>query len=68
MVMDECAFIHEDAWREGATPGTGRPARPAMFISTPKATTGFGDCGSGALMIPTRVARLAVADVDQPVY
>lgn len=41
VVMDECAFIHEDAWREALRPALADRRGRAMFISTPKGHNWF---------------------------
>ena len=41
VVMDECAFIHEDAWQEAIRPALSDRKGRAMFISTPKGRNWF---------------------------
>ena len=41
VVMDECAFIHEDAWQEAIRPALSDRKGRAMFISTPKGQNWF---------------------------
>lgn len=41
VVMDECAFIHEDAWTEALRPALSDRQGRAVFISTPKARNWF---------------------------
>lgn len=41
VVMDECAFIHEDAWLEALRPALSDRKGRAMFISTPKGRNWF---------------------------
>lgn len=41
LVMDECAFIREDAWREALRPALSDRQGRAMFISTPKGQNWF---------------------------
>jgi len=41
VVMDECAFIHEDAWQEALRPALSDRKGRAMFISTPKGRNWF---------------------------
>lgn len=41
VVMDECAFIHEDAWQEALRPALADRKGRALFISTPKGRNWF---------------------------
>ena len=41
VVMDECAFIHEDAWQEAIRPALADRKGRALFISTPKGRNWF---------------------------
>ena len=41
IVMDECAFIQEDAWREALRPALSDRKGSALFISTPKGRNWF---------------------------
>lgn len=41
VVMDECAFIQEDAWQEALRPALSDRKGRAMFISTPKGRNWF---------------------------
>lgn len=41
LVMDECAFIREEAWTEALRPALSDRKGRAMFISTPKGRTWF---------------------------
>jgi len=41
LVMDECAFIHEDAWQEALRPALSDRKGGALFISTPKGRNWF---------------------------
>lgn len=41
VVLDECAFIHEDAWQEALRPALSDHKGRAMFISTPKGQNWF---------------------------
>lgn len=41
LVMDECAFIHEDAWAEALRPALADRKGRALFISTPKGRNWF---------------------------
>lgn len=41
VVMDECAFIHEDAWQEAIRPALADRKGRALFISTPKGQNWF---------------------------
>ena len=41
VVLDECAFIHEDAWQEAIRPALSDRKGRAMFISTPKGRNWF---------------------------
>lgn len=41
VVMDECAFIHEDAWFEALRPALSDRRGRALFISTPKGRNWF---------------------------
>ena len=40
-VMDECAFMHEDAWTEAIRPALADRKGSALFISTPKGRNWF---------------------------
>ena len=41
VVMDECAFMHEDAWNEALRPALADRRGQALFISTPKGRNWF---------------------------
>lgn len=41
VVMDECAFMHEDAWSEAIRPALSDRLGRALFISTPKGRNWF---------------------------
>jgi hypothetical protein len=41
VVLDECAFMHEDAWSEALRPALSDRQGRAMFISTPKGRNWF---------------------------
>ena len=41
VVMDECAFMHEDAWNEALRPALADRQGRALFISTPKGRNWF---------------------------
>lgn len=41
VVLDECAFMHEDAWRQSLRPALADRLGRALFISTPKGRNWF---------------------------
>ena len=80
-ILDECAFMHEDAWRQAIRPALSDRQGRALFISTPKGRNWFwrlfaraqaGEDGWRAWRFPTsanpyiRPAEIEAARRDLP--